>query len=71
MKDQREEILRIRKDYVNALGKVGKLEAVFISTGCRYRNDNDTCGHPRHNMKKYPQHQPGPVLCEPNVCPRN
>ena len=71
MKDERKELMKLKKEYTTVVGKLGALKSYFVSVGCRYRNNNKTCGHQRHNTKKYPQHQPWPVYCEPKVCPRN
>ena len=71
MKDEREKVIRLKRDYEATIVKQKSLAAAFQKVGCRYRNDLDTkCGHPRHNMKKYPQHQPRPPVCSPDVCPR-
>ncbi len=71
MKDERVEILKLRKEYMAVRGRVGDLETAFTTVGCRYRNDDRTCGHARNNIKKYPQHIPRAPGCSPGICPRN
>jgi len=72
MADQRDQIVKTKAAHAALMVKVGELQTRFVKLGCRYRNQfNTLCEHPRHMMKKYPQHQPSPPQCSTENCPRN
>jgi hypothetical protein len=72
MKDERERIINERNKFQAMKTELGMMESAFTQIGCRYRRDGTTlCEHPRWMLKKYPQHEPYPKDCNPEVCPRN
>ena len=72
MKDQRDQIVKVKEAHTNLLLKISEMNTRFRTLGCRYRNEfNTLCEHPRHMMKKYPQHVPAPPQCSIEKCPRN
>ena len=71
MKDERDKIVAIKKRHSGLLQEAGELNTMICTYGCRYRSVADKCEHPRHMMKKYPQHMPTAPLCRAENCPRN
>ena len=69
-KDQRDRIIKERARIVDLENALNMAIDAFKQVGCRYR-EGGWCKHPRHMMKKYPQHKPMPKDCLPNNCPRN
>jgi hypothetical protein len=73
MKDQRDKIIKEKGRLIDLENELSMARAAFRQTGCRYRalSPSEMCNHPRHMMKKYPQHVPQPPRCAPGDCPRN
>lgn len=70
MKDDRKSIIQLKEEYWATQEKLSSLERRFGKLGCRYRAEDNLCGHTRNTMEKYPGHTPIMPLCSQTVCPR-